>query len=67
MSISREVKELHEGYEQADDLIHIAVDDAFDAVQTIFSDYGFDIANDDRAETLIAHIYQYLIDSAGAQ
>ena len=67
MSISLDVRELHESYENADDLIHLAIEEAFDAVQTIFSDYGFDIANDDRAATLIAHIYQYLIDSAGAE
>ena len=67
MSISLDVRELHESYENADDLIHLAIDEALEAVQTIFSDYGFDTANDDRAETLIAHIYQYLIDSAGAE
>lgn len=67
MSIEWNTKVLHESYAHADPVIRRAVDEAFDAAQNIFSDYGFDVANDDRAETLVAHIYQYLIDSSGAQ
>ncbi len=64
MSLTPEARRLHDEYSESNLIIQCAVDEAYDAVRQVFVDEGFDVANSDAAEELVAHIYKYLIDSA---
>lgn len=67
MSISWEERVSHERYEDSEFFVRSVIDEAVNAVQKVFSAHGFETSNADPAEKLVAHIQQYMVDSAGAQ
>jgi hypothetical protein len=54
----------HREYEGSKPVIRQAVDSSFSLVRNCLVDRGFSVANDDRAEILIAAIMEYLTESA---
>lgn len=64
MTMTVEQTRAHERYEEAPKIFRQAVDDAYRAARSVLTERGFDVANDDRAEALIAAISVYLEESA---
>ncbi len=63
MSLSPRARILHAEYDNADPDIQRAVDIAFNHVRKAFVEAGFSAVNNDPAEELVSHIYNYLMES----
>jgi len=64
MSLTREQSNAHDRYEESDPIIFEAVNKAYYAARQSLIDSGMEVANDDRAEALVAAILIYVEDSA---
>lgn len=64
MSLTKAQSQLHERYENAMPQTQQAIDAAYKAARTELEARGYTCANDDRAEALVAALYEYLIESA---
>lgn len=58
-----EDRKYHEAYENADDRLKFAVDDAYDAARKAIEARGFSLSNSDPAEAFLAMIMRYIIVS----
>jgi hypothetical protein len=62
--LTAEQSKAHKRYENADSIIQEAVNKAYYAARQSLIDSGMDVANDDRAEALVAAILIYIEESA---
>ena len=68
MSLTREQRQAHNRYENGAPIIReVVVDAAYKAARKVIEATGMNVANDDRAEALIAAIEIYIEDSADCQ
>jgi len=63
MKNTLDIRAAHNLYKNLPEKERDAVDDAYSAARLALVGCGFKVANDDRAEELVAAITQYLIDS----
>lgn len=54
---------IHENYNKISIMEREAVDQAFDAAQNVLTDFGINVAGDDRAEKLVEAIATYIVES----
>ena len=60
---SHHARAWHKDYEEAHPAVKEAIDEAYTAARAVLAEHGMAIANDDRAETLVAAIMEYVTES----
>ena len=75
MSLTLEESRLHKAYVNLENLarhpadlparIKLATDEGFDALAAVMSDNALQYCKDDRAEALVAHIFEFICKSNG--
>ena len=64
MSLTKQQSDAHKRYEESYPIIFEAVNKAYYAARQSLIDSGMEVANDDRAEALVAAILIYVEESA---